>query len=268
VRAAILAEGRRVAAELQKKGGQHTFDTARPAANDSRWKITAFGTVGAALLAALIIAPRYWETLPPRKESAAAPAASQPAPPEAPAPKAESAEQATVGGSLKESLVPSAKRRQAEPPPESAAKPAAVAPKDAELRNEPAPVSAPPLPAPSEEKKQTTSSALSADSTAPSRFIGGRPSPSVELQIAAESGNALLATKLLDRGASVNARDEDGRTPLMLAVAQGRLEIVRLLLQRGADPNAADYSGKTPLQLAADQNLNDMVALLRGAGAR
>ena len=41
VRAAILAESRRVAAELAKQAPPPTFDVSRPAANDSRWKIPA-----------------------------------------------------------------------------------------------------------------------------------------------------------------------------------------------------------------------------------
>ncbi len=102
VRAAILAESRRVAAELAKKTPQHPFDVSRPAANDSRWKITAFGTVGVALLAALLFAPRYWESLPTASVSsapaektaasdAAAPARAPPsAPAAAPSPKLES----------------------------------------------------------------------------------------------------------------------------------------------------------------------------------
>ena len=69
VRMAILAESRRVAAELAKQAPQQPFDVSRPAANDSRWKITAFGTVGAALLAALLFAPRYWESAPPAQVS-------------------------------------------------------------------------------------------------------------------------------------------------------------------------------------------------------
>jgi uncharacterized protein len=67
---------------------------------------------------------------------------------------------------------------------------------------------------------------------------------------------------LLNQGAAIDARDEAGRTPLMLAVTQGRLEIVRLLLARGADPNAADNAGRTPLQQARQQNSPEITALL------
>jgi ankyrin repeat protein len=39
---------------------------------------------------------------------------------------------------------------------------------------------------------------------------------------------------LLDRGASVNARDLLGRTPLMWAARNRRTEIVQMLLDHGA----------------------------------
>jgi ankyrin repeat protein len=72
------------------------------------------------------------------------------------------------------------------------------------------------------------------------------------------------AATLLDQGAVIDARDEAGRTPLMLAVTQGQLEVVRLLLARGADPNAADNAGHTPLQQARQQNSREIAALLEG----
>ena len=74
VRAAILAEARRVAEQRATETPRQTFDVSRPAANDSRWRITAFGTAGAALVAALLFAPRWWESGP------VAPAASSGAP--------------------------------------------------------------------------------------------------------------------------------------------------------------------------------------------
>ena len=50
VRAAILAESRRVAELRAQEAREQRIDASRPAANDSRWKITAFGTAGAALI--------------------------------------------------------------------------------------------------------------------------------------------------------------------------------------------------------------------------
>src|SRR5277367_5368044 len=71
VRAAILAEGRRAADARAKELRGQPFDASRPAANDSRWKIGAFGTAGAALLAALLFAPNLWKTVPPSQPTAA-----------------------------------------------------------------------------------------------------------------------------------------------------------------------------------------------------
>jgi ankyrin repeat protein len=85
---------------------------------------------------------------------------------------------------------------------------------------------------------------------------------------AAASGDTAQATALLDQGAARDARDELGRTPLMLAVMQRRVEVVRLLLDHGADPNVADNTGRTPLQQAKQQDLREIAGMLERAGAR
>ena len=55
---------------------------------------------------------------------------------------------------------------------------------------------------------------------------------------------------LLERGADVNSRaDDDGFTPLHRASSYGSLEVVRLLLEHGADVEAVNRDGKTPLQV-------------------
>ena len=79
---------------------------------------------------------------------------------------------------------------------------------------------------------------------------------------AAASGDTAQTTALLNQGAALEARDEAGRTPLMLAVMQRKPEVVRLLLDRGADPNVADSAGRTPLQQAKQDNLREIAALL------
>jgi len=56
---------------------------------------------------------------------------------------------------------------------------------------------------------------------------------------------------LLDNGADLEARDEEGATPLLRAAAYGQTEIFELLIQRGATIRVRDKRGMTPLMAAA-----------------
>jgi uncharacterized protein len=53
----------------------------------------------------------------------------------------------------------------------------------------------------------------------------------------------------LERGANVNAQDNDSATPLLLAIDRDMYEAAWLLLEHGADPNVTNNDGKTPLHL-------------------
>jgi ankyrin repeat protein len=67
---------------------------------------------------------------------------------------------------------------------------------------------------------------------------------------AAETGNKKLVQQLLEAGASVNAQDAVGKTPLMLAAWLGHKDICQLLLNAKAQADAKDTDGSTALELA------------------
>ncbi len=76
--------------------------------------------------------------------------------------------------------------------------------------------------------------------------------------------------------ADVNGRDENGATPLLLALSKGGEQevasrrvraIVENLLQSGADPNLPDSGGDTPLMAAVRRGETGLVERLLEAGA-
>jgi uncharacterized protein len=73
--------------------------------------------------------------------------------------------------------------------------------------------------------------------------------------------------KLLAEGASTEARDEDGRTPIFSAVLGNSVGVLGLLVEAGADVNARDRDGWTALHFAAQEHLPEMARILVGQGA-
>ena len=71
-----------------------------------------------------------------------------------------------------------------------------------------------------------------------------------DLLDAARGGDTKQLAALLTKGANLEARDKEGRTPLMLAAQYGRTAAVKLLLDRGAKPDARDAHGWSAYALA------------------
>jgi hypothetical protein len=88
-----------------------------------------------------------------------------------------------------------------------------------------------------------------------------------ELLDAAAQGRTAKVQELVAKGAPLDARDKDGRTPLMLAAQHGNAEAVRYLLEKGADAAARDRAGATAWVLAmfapaAHRDTEDVLKLL------
>jgi ankyrin repeat protein len=91
------------------------------------------------------------------------------------------------------------------------------------------------------------------------------PALSSDFEAILRTGDVRQIREALDRGASPNARDEQGNTPLMLAAVYGEAGAVRLLLDRGAEVNAANAAGATALLHAAADHRKVSLLVARGA---
>ncbi|MFD5488718.1 ankyrin repeat domain-containing protein [Streptomyces virginiae] len=83
---------------------------------------------------------------------------------------------------------------------------------------------------------------------------------------AARRGDAAAVGAALAAGAAVEARDEQLRTPLLLAVLGDHLAAAGLLVAAGADPNAPDHREDSPWLVTGVTGSVRMMRLLLPAG--
>ncbi|KAI9673166.1 MAG: hypothetical protein M1817_003028 [Caeruleum heppii] len=76
-----------------------------------------------------------------------------------------------------------------------------------------------------------------------------------------------MADLLLDAGAAIECRSDDGMTPLHVTAMAGNGEVVGVLLSRKANVDARDMNGATPLSLAMARGHIEVVTQLLSAGA-
>ena len=83
-----------------------------------------------------------------------------------------------------------------------------------------------------------------------------------------KTGTGQQVRKAIAAGADVNAKDENGGTPLMTAAALNRNpDVIAAMVKAGANVNAKDARGKSVLQYGR-QNKNAILAELIKAGAK
>ncbi|RYD38653.1 MAG: ankyrin repeat domain-containing protein [Verrucomicrobiaceae bacterium] len=82
------------------------------------------------------------------------------------------------------------------------------------------------------------------------------------LLLAALVGRADVIDALTNYGASVYARMEDGRTPLMIAAENGHTEAVKLLLEIGSSRYTTDEEGRTITEIATAAGYPEIAALI------
>ncbi len=87
------------------------------------------------------------------------------------------------------------------------------------------------------------------------------------LHEAARGGHPELISLLVENGLDVNAEDEYGNTPLLLATRPAHSQAVKTLIEAGADVNASNSGGVTPLHDAASGGQVEIVRMLLAAGA-
>ncbi len=85
---------------------------------------------------------------------------------------------------------------------------------------------------------------------------------------AAMNGDAEAAEQAIANGISPNLTDEQGRTPLMIAVYKNRSMLTEILIQHGADVNAKDNEGYSVLYYAGAHGNFESVYSLYEHGVR
>ena len=86
------------------------------------------------------------------------------------------------------------------------------------------------------------------------------------LRMAAVAGVASAVKVHIDRGDDLNARDENGMTPLMLSASKNRVVVCELLIAAGADIRLLDPHGQDALAIALAAKAPEAASVLAAAG--
>lgn len=90
------------------------------------------------------------------------------------------------------------------------------------------------------------------------------------MSYAVSTGSVRAVRWMLRRGASANAREDNGDRPVhacLRSEAPSRYAVLRLLIAAGSDPDAFGFAGRTPLHVAAMRNDFEALEVLLDARA-
>lgn len=97
-------------------------------------------------------------------------------------------------------------------------------------------------------------------------FIGTGEHNDTVFMRAVWSGNTPMIQWLLDMEVDIHTADDNGYTPLMVAIHRCTSEIVQLLLQNGSDPELLDHKGRSAMHHAAQKDHADLYAMVEDCG--
>ena len=87
------------------------------------------------------------------------------------------------------------------------------------------------------------------------------------LSYAAGNGHEVVVKLLLEKGAELDTKSKYGQTPLSWAAGNGHEAVVKLLLEKGTELETKDGYGQTPLSYASGNGHEAVVKLLLEKGA-
>jgi len=87
------------------------------------------------------------------------------------------------------------------------------------------------------------------------------------LMVASSKGNTSEINRLISKGADIDAKTDEGATPLILAITNNKLNAVKVLLEYNPNLNTITRNSETPLLIAVKQRYFEITEALIRAGA-
>jgi len=98
-------------------------------------------------------------------------------------------------------------------------------------------------------------------------LLSSKGAETTSIHLAAQLGDLEKVKAFLERGTDINAKNDDGMTPLLLAISNKQTEVTKFLIENGADVNVGDKQDYVPLVYALGNEDSNTVQLLLDKGA-